>query len=45
MAAPRTPSSGAPRLPKISTQFRNMFTGKPASVIHNTTCVRSIAAR
>jgi len=45
MAAPSTPSSGAPRLPKISTQFIAMFRTTPASHAHSTTRGRSSADR
>ena len=44
-AAPVTPSSGAPRWPKISTQFSPAFTGSPANVTHSTMLARPSAAR
>jgi hypothetical protein len=45
MAAPATPSSGAPRLPKISTQFIAALSAAPPSQAQSTTRGRSSADR
>ncbi len=45
MAAPRTPSSGAPQCPKISAQFSTMLQTTPANVAQSTIPARSSADR
>ena len=44
-AAPRTPSSGIPRLPKMNTQLTPALTTAPASVTQSSTRARPSALR